>query len=90
MYAYGNQRMLRVLESIKGRGSFSNLDLKVLQVFDGNYRWLASGRIRHWQDQNIELWSSGAHGKRRTTGIFLVSCLLIPIRSQWENEAILP
>ena len=38
MYAYGNQRMLRVLESIKGRGSFSNLDLKVHQVFEGNYR----------------------------------------------------
>lgn len=90
MYAYGNQRMLSVLESIKGRGSFSNLDLEVHLVFEGNYRWLVSGRIRHCHDQNIELWSFGAHGKRRTSGIFLVSRLLNPIRSQWEDETILP
>ena len=38
MYAYGNQRMLWFLESIKVGGSFSNLDLKVHQVFEGNCR----------------------------------------------------
>ena len=36
-YVYGNERMLRYLDTIKGRKSLSNPDPNVHQDLDGNY-----------------------------------------------------